>query len=472
MPSFRDRPFFALTCCAGLTLLTATGASQAQTPSLLEGRPAWKAGVARCDVTPQEPMWMAGYGGRDHPAEGTLHSIWVKALALQDAEGHRGVLVTSDLLGFAKPMSDRIRDRLMEAFQLSRADIVLNASHTHTGPVVQDSLYNIYPLTPAEIEKIDRYSQKLEGQIVELVGKALNNLAPARVFSANGVVRFAVNRRNNAEAQILDTHDLKGPVDHSAPVLKVAREDGSLLAVVFGYACHATTLSFYQWSGDYPGFAQIEIENAHPGVTAMFFAGCGADQNPLPRRTVALAQQYGRELASAVECVLADPMKSLDPALKTEYTEIELALTPAPTREQLAALAETGSAFQKRAAGRFLQTLDQGKSLRSSYPYPIQVWRIGAQPLVILGGEVVVDYALFLKQMLGPDLFVMAFSNDLMSYIPSLRVLREGGYEGETSQMEYEMPGKWAEDIESRLLTGVRDLASKAGLSPAPMPAP
>jgi hypothetical protein len=426
----------------------------------------WQAGAARVDITPQEPLWLAGYGGRDHVVEGTLHPLWVKALALKDAAGHCCVLVTSDLLGFPKKISDTIRDRLQEKFQLTRADVILNSSHTHTGPVLDDSLYNIYPLDEGEIKKIERYSRKTEDQVVETVGKAIGSMAPARLSSGNGVTRFAVNRRNNREAEILDTYDLKGPVDPAVPVLKVEREDGTLLAVVFGYACHATVLSFYQWSGDYPGFAQIELEKAHPGATAMFFAGCGADQNPLPRRTVPLAQQYGRELAAAVERALADPMKPLGAAMTTRYAEIDLALSTPPTREDLLKLAAQGTSFSQRAARRFLAELDQGKPLRTSYPYPVQVWRIGDQAIVALGGEVVVDYAIFLKRMLGRDAFVIGFSNDLLGYVPSVRVLREGGYEGDTSQMEYQLPSKWQEDIESRILDTVRDLAVKVGLTP------
>ena len=426
----------------------------------------WQAGVARVDVTPQEPMWLAGYGARDRESEGTLHPIWVKALALKDATGHRAVLVTSDLLGFPKGMSDTIRDRLQEKFQLSRADIILNSSHTHSGPVLRHSLYAVYPLDEAGIKKVEQYSLTLEDQVVACVEKALAGLAPAKLSSANGVTRFAVNRRTNREAEILDTHDFKGPVDHAVPVLKVAREDGSLLAVAFGYACHATTLDFYKLSGDYPGFAQLEFEAAHPGATALFFAGCGADQNPMPRRTVALAQQYGRELAAAVDRVLTDPMKSLAPSLKTDYKEIDLAFSAVPTREALTAIAEKGSIYDKRAAQHFLQILDQGKPLPTSYPsYPIQLWILGEQALVALGGEVVSDYAIMLKHMLGRDLFVMGYSNDVMAYISSLRVLREGGYEGGSAQMLYGLPAPWTEDIESRILSTARDLATRSGIA-------
>ncbi len=435
-------------------------------PAHAEGT--WRAGVARADITPGEPMWLAGYGGRDHESEGALHPLWAKALALEDASGQRALLVTTDTLGFPRGMSDAIRNRLKSGYQLERAQILLCGSHTHTGPVLRDSLYTIYPLTPDEIAKIDRYSQTLEDQIVALAGEAIANLAPARLASGNGVTRFAVNRRNNAEGQILDLHELKGPSDHAVPALKVQREDGALLAVVFGYACHATTLSFYQWSGDYPGFAQIALEDAHPGVTALFFAGCGADQNPMPRRTVALARQYGRELADAVERALADPMKPLDPVLRAAYSEIGLALAPPPSREELVKLAEGTDIYRQRAAKQFLAQLDRGESLETSCPYPLQIWRLGDQTLVAMAGEVVVDYAIAIKSLLGRDTFVAAYANHLTSYIPSERVLHEGGYEGVDAQMLYGHPSPWKDDVESRIMDGVRALAVQTGLTPKP----
>ena len=425
----------------------------------------WMAGVARSDITPGEPMWLAGYAARTHEAEGAIHPLWIKALALQDSAGNKGVLVTSDLLGFPKAMSDRVRDLLKDRLGLERAQIILNSSHSHSGPVLDESLLCIYPLDAQGLDEVKRYSEVLEARVVAAVEEAFRALQPAQLSSGNGVVRFAVNRRNNKEAEILDTYDFNGPVDHAVPVLRVTRADGALLAVAFGYACHGTVLDGYQWCGDYPGFAQAAFEQTHPGCTAMFFAGCGADQNPLPRRTVALAKKYGNELANAVECVLADPMQNLDPVLQTVYEEKTILLNTPPTREQLAAFAKDAAPYNKKAAEELIAQLDAGEQLRSSYPYPVQLWRLGAQNIVALGGEVVVDYAIGVKQLLGRDSFVMGYSNDVMSYIPSVRVLHEGGYEGETAQLLYGMPAKWQDDIEQRIMDTVRELATNLGAS-------
>lgn len=423
----------------------------------------WRAGAARADITPEHPMWMAGYASRTTEAQGTLLPICAKALALEDGAGNRALVITTDLLGFPKAMSVALRGKIQERYGLSPAQILLNSSHTHSGPVLRDSLYAIYPIKDPDIEKIDAYSVRLEQQIVDLAGAALDALQPARLSSGNGTARFAANRRNNKEAEILQQNEFKGPVDHSVPVLKVEGQDGALVAVLFGYACHATTLDICQWSGDYPGFAQAAIEAAHPGACALFCAGCGSDQNPLPRRSIALARQYGRDLASAVERTLEEPMTPLEPVLATAYTEIELGLEPAPSHEVLATMAERTD-WTGRAAQRLLAVLEAGKPLPATRPYPVQVWRLGNQPLVALGGEVVVDYAIAVKRLLGSGTFVYGYSNDLPGYIPSKRVLHEGGYEGDTSQLAYELPAKWQPGIEEKIMSTVASLATQAGL--------
>jgi hypothetical protein len=424
----------------------------------------WKAGVASTVITPEEPMWLAGYAARTHPSTGTMHDLWAKALVLEDEGGEQAVLITTDLLEFPKKLSDNIRDRLEDLYNLSRAQIILSSSHTHSAPVLSGALYDIYPLNEEQLEKIDSYSDKLSDQIVELVGMAINSLQPAQLYSQNGVVRFQVNRRNNPAATLTRQTELNGPNDYAVPVIKVMGEAGDLLAVAFGYACHPTVLDGYEWSGDYPGFAQIELEKSYPGTVALFFQGTGADMNPLPRRSVPLAQQYGEELAAAVRRVLNEEMKELPSDLRTAYSEIDLELTAPPTQEELSQMAGESTGYQKQWAVRMLGKMERGEPFRTSYPYPVQVWNLGNQPLVCMGGEVLVDYTISFKRLFGEDIFVMGFSNDGMAYIPSVRVIREGGYEGAVSQIVYGLPGTWKASIESDIIREVINLAEEVDI--------
>jgi len=438
------------------------------TGSYISGQPSsgkgWKAGLARAVITPQEPMWMAGYASRDHESEGVLTDLWIKVLAIQDAKGKKAVLITSDLLGFPAKMSDNIRNQIAVKYGLTRSQIILSCSHTHTGPVLDGALYDIYPLDARQRDVIRKYSSNLEKKIVELTGEALGKMTPAKIFSQNGVTRFQVNRRNNTEATINQATDLKGPNDYAVPVLKVTDQENNLIAVAFGYSCHATVLSFYLYSGDYPGFAQLELEKLYPGTTAMFFQGAGADQNPLPRRTVPLAKQYGRELAAAVDRVLNEDMKELEPALSTAYSEVDLKFAEPPSKEELIKIENEAKGFEKSWATNQLKYLKNNGHLLSSYPYPLQVWKFGDQPIMSFGGELVVEYALEMKKIFGPETFIIGYANEDMAYIPSETILQEGGYEGESSMRVYGLPGKWETGIEASIINEMKRLAAKAGI--------
>ena len=425
----------------------------------------WKAGVSSVKITPSEAMPMAGFASRTHSSEGMLHDIWAKALLIEDSKGKRAVMISSDLLGFPKVMSDPIRDRIKAQFGLGRDQILLNSSHTHSGPVIGDALTDVYVLDDQQVASVLKYSKILEDQIVKLVGDAIKNMEPVELFYQNGVTRFQVNRRNNNANLLTQLTELQGPNDFAVPVLKAVTTKGDLKAIAFGYACHPTVLSGYDWSGDYPGYAQIELENDHPGTTALFFQSSGADQNPLPRHTAPLAKQYGRELAAAVDRVLEEEMRKLPSNLITSYSELDLPLAASPTEAELTKIVNNagGVAYQKRWAQRFLNKIKAGEKLITSYPYPVQVWSIGNLPLVSLGGELLVEYGIKIKQMLGEDTFVYGYSNDVMSYVPSSTVLKEGGYEGESAHTVYGLPSKWQVGVESRILNEVLRLAERNG---------
>lgn len=426
----------------------------------------WKAGTAKAVITPQRMIWMAGYGSRDKPAEGTLHDLWIKALAIEDADGRRAVVLTADLVGIPQSVYEHVCAKLKEKLGLERSGIMLTSSHTHCGPVLSGALKDIYPVNDEQIEWINEYTVWLQDKMVEVLVEAVNKLAPATLARGDGIARFAVNRRENPEPEVpklREEGNLKGPIDHSVPVLVVRDAKDELLAVLFGYACHNTTLSFFQFCGDYAGFAQIEIEKAHPGAQAMFFMGCGADQNPLPRRTVELCENYGKQLADAVEDVLRGGIQTLEPVLHTSLSMLELNLDSAPTREFLVERSTGKTDYAARWAKRLLHDLDNNQPFRRTYPYPVQVWLLGrTQWWVSLGGEVVVDYSLRLKKEIDPHAWVTGYANDVMAYIPSLRVLKEGGYEGQSSMIVYGMPAeRWAPDVEDLIVATVRRLVSQ-----------
>jgi neutral ceramidase len=423
---------------------------------------AYKAGVATRVITPAEPMWMAGYGNRTKPAEGRVHDLFVKALALEDPSGGRFVLLTSDLVGIPRELSEQVADDVQRRSGLSRERLMLTCSHTHCGPVLRNALSDMYDMPPDEAKKIGPYTDKLRGWMVDAIVAALADMQPARLGIGKGTAGFAVNRRQPTPQGIINGTNPAGPVDHDVPVLRVTTLAGKLRAVVFGYACHNTTMQFYQWCGDYAGFAQQVLEEKHPGALALFWIGCGADANPLPRSRLELCEKYGRELAESVEKVLSGSLVPITGAVQARYEEIALPLDTLPTREKWEADAQSKSFAVHKRAERLLKILNAGGRIDDHYRhYPIQVWRFGDELLwIALGGEVVVDYDLRLKKELAGKraVWVTGYANDVMAYIPSVRVLKEGGYEADSSMIYYGMPTKWAPAIEEKIVAKVHSL--------------
>lgn len=425
----------------------------------------WKVGVAKAIITPRTPVWLAGYGSKRVP-EGKLHDLWMKILALEDAEGRRAVLVTSDHMGIPKAMYENMAKAIHERFGLERSQVMFTFSHNHCSPRLAGDLVDYYPEEAAQEALVEDYTRLMEARTVETVGEALSKLAPANLAIGAGVCTFAVNRRENREADlpaiIASGRPFKGPVDHSVPLLTVKR-NGQLLAVLFGYACHPTTLSFTYYCGDYPGFAQLELEKNHPGLVAMFINTCGGDQNPLPRRTVELCEKYGHMLAQSVEKALPQATQTIAPRLRTAFEFVELAYQKVVTREELQAGLSHKSAIYARWACRLLKKLDAGEKFASSYPYPVHAWKMGENLLIIgLGGEAVVDYALRFKKEFGPNTWTCGYTDTLVAYIPSRRVWEEGGYEGGPYLYEYGHPAlRWASDVEDRVAAAVHRVVRK-----------
>jgi hypothetical protein len=445
-------------------------------PRLLSAAtPTWKAGVAKRVITPETSVWLAGYGSKRAP-DGRLHELWMKALALEATDGQRAVLITSDFQGVPKSMSDPLFARLQAEFGLDRRQVMFTFSHNHCGPRLGDDLIDYYPVEAEQEELVAAYTREMIDRAVELVGDALQQLAPAELHTSQGRATFAVNRRNNREAdvpQLLEQGTpLVGPVDHTVPVIRVSRPGGDVVAIVFGYACHPTTLSFMTWCGDYPGFAQLLIEEKYPHALAMFVNTCGGDQNPLPRRKVELCEKYGQQLAAGVFQALDSPQAPVTGGLRTAFSLIDLPYLQVVTRAELEKEVRENNGIKGRWATRLLKKLDAGEQFESAYPYPLHAWRLGNELLMIgMGAETVVDYALKFKQQYGPVTWVCGYADDMISYIPSRRVWEEGGYEGGFNLYEYGRPAlRWAGDIEDRISAGVERLVREVGGPPLARP--
>src|SRR5262245_34006656 len=147
-----------LLSCIGLLVLVAPVPAD---------EPRFKAGVASVVITPSEMIWMAGYASRTKPAEGVEHALHAKAVALEDTNGIVLVLVTTDLVGRPRSVSEPVAREVAKRAGLPRERLMLTSSHTHCGPVVRDNLMDMYDLTPEMRQKVIAYGDTLREKLVQ-----------------------------------------------------------------------------------------------------------------------------------------------------------------------------------------------------------------------------------------------------------------------------------------------------------------
>ena len=420
----------------------------------------WQAGIATVDITPHESIWLAGYAARTKPSESVRMPIHAKALALRDDAGTLSVVVTVDLVGIRREMIEPIAERAGRELHIARERILFNASHTHSAPVAGDpTVYEPLMGTYLEAQKaaIARYTEALPNLIYSAIAKAAADLHPATLWFEQGYAGFAVNRRR------VGRRDLPGPVDHDVPVLAVKTDDTHYLAIVFGYACHNTVMDDYTVHGDYAGYAQHDLETRFPGATALFVQGGGADANPLPRRRVQDLERYGTILADAVEDTVKAPMKPVTGPIRAAIETTPVTFEGPFDRARWQAEAASPTKPVALHGQRMLAILDRGGSIATSRPYMVQAWQFeSGLTLLALAGELTVDYALRFKAQYGPDTtWIAGYSNDVFGYIPSLRVWKEGGYEGGESFRFSTFPGRLTPDIEDRVTGAVERVMGK-----------
>ncbi|MEX0883866.1 MAG: hypothetical protein WDZ72_10375, partial [Cyclobacteriaceae bacterium] len=301
-----------------------------------------------------------------------------------------------------------------------------------------------------ELVEISRYTERLTDRLVEVALSSLEQRAPALVSWGQGSMGFAKNRRTEG-----------GPVDQSFPLMKITDPSGKLKAVLVNYACHGTTLegSVNEIHGDWMGEAQLMIEANHPGTVAMVAIGCGADANPYPRGKMEHMRLHAQEVADNVDQLLSSNLQPLTKPPVGKIKWINLPFAHVPSVPELIAQTEdkTIKGYYARLA---LDRIARGQEIPKDLSYPVQTWTFGNDmAMVNLAGEVVVDYSLRLKKEIGADkLWINAYANDVPCYIAACRVIREGGYEAESSMYYYDKPSPFAEEVEDLIINTVHEL--------------
>lgn len=427
----------------------------------------WQAGFASVSITPTMPVPMAGYASRDRPSDGVAADLFAKVLVLSDTSGQRAVWITTDLIGLRGAVTEEFFQRVMQRTGLKRHQLLINSSHTHTGPAIADSDSSAYAIRDEAVANMRAYRQMLQDRIAGAVEKALSHLEPVELSYGSGIVPFVMNRREfTRDRGVILGVNARGPADRTMPLLKVTSPDGKLRAVLFGAAVHNTTLTGdeYRITGDYAGFAQEFVQKQLPGVQAMFVLGFAGDANPYPRGTLELARQHGETLGREVLRVLDTKLVPVRGPLNLQFDYVDLPLADATNRAAIEKMTARGiPSWRSWTATRLLEMIDKGQKPPTHYRAPVAIWQFGGDlTLVALSGEVVSDYVDLVERALGrTGLWLSAYNNDVFGYLPSARVLADGGYE--TRGVVHGGLGFFSPAAQDVLVAKIKELADSAG---------
>ncbi len=474
--------------------------------------PKWFVGVAKTDITPDEPVRLSGYASRTTPTTEIEDRLFARALILtpavpptlvqspgaQSPGGTNGtersaqdqtspnvakpnakealVIVSIDAIGITSVMTENILKRVLPKLDIPRSRIVFCTTHSHTAPHLDGLIPNLFgvPFPEAEHQAMLRTTQMTVDRIGDAILKAFENQKLGKVHYGLGRAEFAINRRMLKENQWVGIGTVdNGPVDRNVKVLKVSDAADNLIAVTYQYACHSTSISpdANRISADWGGIAAGIIEQAHPDCIALPIIGCGADANPNPRGTIELSRQHGAEMAKAVQTVIGGELKPLPAPTNAAFTLVALSSSDRPSREKLQAMQQSPSAHERNFANTWLEVLSRKDRIPETYPAPVHLWTFG-QDLgwVFMGGEVVVDYQIRLEKELSQfqNVWVAAYTDDVFAYVASERVRFEGGYEVDGSMLYYGQPGRWDTGTENQIVDRVLQLTKQKLLADQP----
>jgi hypothetical protein len=421
--------------------------------------PPLRVGVAQVDVTPDFPIRLTGYAARTSESQGVQEHLYARSLAIGSNARDACVLVTIDNTGIPASLTDAVAQRLAKEIGISRERLAFTCTHTHCAPRLNGALVNIFgrDLTPQEQAHVDRYTKLVADKLDEVARAAVADLKPATLALGRGSAGFAANRRTPG-----------GPVEHEMPMLVARDPSGKVRAILTNYACHCTTLgpAMNQTCGDWAGYACEDLERQYPGAIALVTIGCAADANPAPRGTLKMAQDHGSEIATEAARLIANEagLRPITAVPQGKIKKIELAYDRIPTPAQWEALAKRSDPVGYNARTQ-LAKLDRGEPLPTTLPYIVETWSFGDElTMVFLTGEVVVDYDLRLKKEFDPSrLWITAYANDVPCYIPSRRILSEGGYEAEGAMVYYGRPSRLAPSVEEDIIRTVHELLPESG---------
>ncbi|MFK7695138.1 neutral/alkaline non-lysosomal ceramidase N-terminal domain-containing protein [Paenibacillus sp. HJGM_3] len=395
-----------------------------------------KFSLSKADITPQTPVWMAGFGDRTHESEGIHDPIFAKAVLLQ--ANKTLLILTLDLSGGDRSFIVGIKTILEETFGLKHDEVLINFSHTHHAVAARGETHG--ERDPMYRSAIDY--RFIRDTIVRLVTECCSNLEEGQLLLGRGTSIFGVSRRKLTDKGVLWKPTYNTPIDHDLFVFQLLNAAGERKGIIYSYGCHPTSMSSdnYLISNDFPGRTNSYLEETYPGTMAVFLQGCAGEIKPLKCSvgddfiscTFEQMEEAGVDLAKDIVRVLEkQPFTPVQGVFKSILVEASLFMehTPIEFFEAIVNNPQIGE-VRRRGAQRKIKLFQEGLAKDRTSIY-ICIWHLDEDTrLIAMEGEISTEYSMLLKQLFpGGKTIVLGYSNGVTFYVPTRKMIGEGGYE-------------------------------------------
>ncbi|KIL41362.1 hypothetical protein SD70_07945 [Gordoniibacillus kamchatkensis] len=446
-------------------------------------------GCAKADITPQHPLPLAGFAHRSGNYERIDKPLYARILFFAPGENRQALIVSADLLSWGDEITDKLKSALGKRWGLTNNQIVLHATHSHSGPQTAGGYTELLG------EPDSGYVALLQQRILEAVERAA--AAPEHVYPERGSGRceLGVYRRKRADGLIRMAPNPDVPIDHDVSVVRYAAADGRAKAVLVHYACHPTVSGDNTLSPEYPGVAMEAVEQSLGGeAVSVFLQGACADVRPalvrdgeFYRGGYAEVEAIGRKLADEVVAILAKPMTRLAPgSLAARSALVPLRLQEPPSREQAAKWAypiegdagvpnspqpaPPGAAVQGGAVKQLApdanvlkawsrHLIDRDKLSMDSVELKLGYVELAEGfALLCANAEMSGEYGAYLKSRFAGRVLPVCYCDGMLGYVCTAEQLAEGGYEAVDYIYYFGLPAPLAPEAEEAIRTAMEEL--------------
>lgn len=428
--------------------------------------PHLKLGVARADITPREPVSLAGFEHRRGVSEGVAHPLYARVLYFEQGTGNtrrRALLVCADLIWWGAELVESLRERLKEGWGIERDSVILHATHTHSGPQTSGRF------SPRLGRPDQGYLKTLQSRVLAAIERASGNLETVTVERGRAACRLGINRRKRVAGRIEMAPNGAGPADPEVTVIRFRTPPDATKAILVHHACHPTTTDDNRVSSEFPGTAMELVEGElDGGAVSAYLQGCCGDVRPalvrdggFYRGSDAEVRELGGRLAAEVLSIVEGPMREFASGLLGgKEATVSLPLQKLPDGAELKEKSRRSGVVGEWS--RLL--LREPERLRRHVP--LEMVRLNLADdlsLLAMNAEAVVEYGLFLRRRFTGRVIPLPYSNGMIGYLPTARQVAEGGYEARGSIFYFCLPAPFARSVEKQVHEAMVGLTTKEG---------